>query len=151
MTKDLKIGEISKRSGVSQDTIRYYEDLGLLKPKGRSPSGYRYYDFEVLQRLIFIKNTQKLGFSLKEVKTLLDLRIQKGAKAGQVKNKMRKKLNQVRQKQKNLTAIGKVLKKLIVSCDREDAPVGECPILQALQDFELTQWDHRTLKDAGLL
>jgi DNA-binding transcriptional MerR regulator len=147
----LKIGDVSKGSGLSPDTIRYYEGFGLLKPRGRSQSGYRYYDNDALPKLVFIKNTQKLGFSLKEVKSLLSLRSDKTAKAGQVKNETRKKLEQIRQKQKNLNAIMKVLKHMIDSCDRENVPVEQCPILKSLQDFELNHLERKTLKEGGHL
>lgn len=151
MAKRLKIGDISRKSGISQDTIRYYEHFGLLCPKERSPSGYRYYDFEALPRLVFIKNTQKLGFSLREVKALLDLRADKKAKAGQVKKEMFRMLDQVHQKGKNLNAIGKALKRLIISCDRENISVERCPILKALHDFALNQLEYKTLKEGGFL
>ncbi len=151
MTKRIKIGEISRKSGISQDTIRYYESLGLLRPTERSLSGYRFYDSETLLKLVFIKNTQKLGFSLKEIKSLLNLKADKKAKAGQVKNEMGRKLEQVGRKQKNLSAIAKVLKQMILSCDRENAPVEDCPILKALQEFELNQLESKTLKEGGLL
>lgn len=151
MPKGLKIGEISKKSGIRQDTIRFYEDLGLLNPKERSSSGYRYYDQDVLPRLIFIKNTQKLGFSLKEIKDLLDLKANKKAKAGQVKAEMRRKLAQVLQKNKNLNAIAKTIKKLILTCHREHLVAEECPILKSLHDFELNRLENKTLKEGGFL
>ncbi len=149
MEDKLRIGEISHKTGVSSDTIRYYEKRGLFKPS-RSSTGYRYYDQDTLQRILFIKNTQKLGFSLREIKGLLDLRMNKSARAKDVKNITHKKLFQVQYKENNLRAIGRVLKRMIVSCDQEDLPAEQCPILKALVEFKLSDRERRNLMEGGL-
>lgn len=138
MSDEVKIGEVSKKLGVSQDTLRYYEKFGLFKTKSRSSSGFRYYDAETIGKIIFIRNAKKLGFSLKEIKNLLALKLNKRAKASQVRQKTEEKLNQINEKKTNLKAIEKVLKHLIRSCDDDHAPVHECPILIALEDFHLS-------------
>jgi len=67
----LKIGEVSKRSGVGVETLRFYERLGLLGHPSRTSSGYRLYDDATLERLDFIKRAQVLGFSLAEIAQII--------------------------------------------------------------------------------
>lgn len=67
----LKIGEVSKLSGIGIEALRFYEKSGLLDRPGRTGSGYRMYDSEVLDRLSFIKQAQVLGFSLDEIKRII--------------------------------------------------------------------------------
>lgn len=67
----LKIGEVSKLSGVGVEALRFYERTGLLGRPGRTASGYRVFDGEVLERLDFIKRAQTLGFSLEEIRQVI--------------------------------------------------------------------------------
>lgn len=67
----LKIGEVARMSGAGIETLRFYERSGLLGRPGRTESGYRLYDREVLERLDFIKRAQVLGFSLDEIKQII--------------------------------------------------------------------------------
>lgn len=71
----MQIGEVARRTGFSTDTLRYYEKLGLitLDKKNRGENNYRSYDQAVVERLLLIKQTKSLGFTLKEIKQLLDL------------------------------------------------------------------------------
>lgn len=69
----MQIGELAKRSRVSQRTIHYYERLGLMQPTQREGSGYRYYDDTALQRLEKIRQLQKIGLSLDEIAEVIDL------------------------------------------------------------------------------
>lgn len=68
------IGEVAERSGIAAKTLRYYEDIGLLQPPARSASGYRRYESDVLDRLVFIKSAQVLGLSLGEIRSVIALR-----------------------------------------------------------------------------
>ena len=68
----LKIGEVAKQSGIGIETLRFYERSGVLEKPSRTESGYRVYDEAVLERLAFIKQAQALGFSLDEVKRIID-------------------------------------------------------------------------------
>ena len=69
----MRIGELSKITEISIDTIRYYEKMGLLNPIDRTESGYRIYDHDGKRRLQFIRRAQSLGFTLDEIKELLGL------------------------------------------------------------------------------
>lgn len=93
LTKPLQIGEVAKRSGLSVKTIRYYEEIGLLKPTvERSESGYRLFHLQVLNRLAFIKRAQSLGLSLSEVVEILEIHDQGKLPCGQVKHQLEARL-----------------------------------------------------------
>lgn len=72
MTTMLKIGELASKSGLSRDTLRFYERQALLPPPRRTPAGYRLYNPDTVARLSFIKQAQAIGFSLAEIRDLLD-------------------------------------------------------------------------------
>ncbi|HKQ51085.1 MAG TPA: MerR family DNA-binding protein, partial [Pyrinomonadaceae bacterium] len=68
----LKIGDVSRQSGIGIEALRFYEKSGLLEKPSRTMSGYRMYDAQVLERLAFIKQSQALGFSLDEIKRIIE-------------------------------------------------------------------------------
>lgn len=70
----LKIGDIAKRTGVSVATLRYYESLNLLYPVERGENNYRYYSSDTIQQVQFIKKAQTLGFSLEDIRRILEVR-----------------------------------------------------------------------------
>ena len=73
-TPNLKIGELAKQTNLAVGTLRYYSDLGLLQPVQRGENGYRYYSQNASKQVEFIKKAQAIGFSLEEIKTILDVR-----------------------------------------------------------------------------
>ena len=70
----MKIGELSERTGVSTRTIRYYESIGLLPAVSRTPSGYRAYDAEAVERLRFVRDAQATGLTLAEIGSVLEMK-----------------------------------------------------------------------------
>ncbi len=72
-TEKLTIGEVARAAGVAATTLRYYEREGLLSPTGRSRAGYRLYDEEAAERLEFIRAAQAVGFTLGDIRALLEL------------------------------------------------------------------------------
>src|SRR2546425_11753674 len=88
----LRTAELARRGGVNLETIRYYERRGLLPKPPRTPTGYRTFDAEAVRRLRFIKQAQALGFSLKEVRELLALRIKAGTSCGEVRRRAEAKI-----------------------------------------------------------
>lgn len=133
MTFGLTIGQLAKSVGVNVQTVRYYERCRLLTPSDRKPSGYRLYDNEVIRRLRFIKNAQALGFTLREIADLLNLRVTSTARCGDVQRKAQTKLVQVETKVQDLRALARALKGLVQAC-RAGQPTERCPILKALED-----------------
>ena len=70
----LKIGELAKQTGLTVGNLRYYSDIGLLQPVHRGDNGYRYYAQNASEQVEFIKKAQSLGFTLEEIKQILDVR-----------------------------------------------------------------------------
>ena len=112
------IGEAATLAGISVDTIRFYQKLGLVKSSSRSAGGYRLFDGEQIQDLQFVRHAQELGFSLHEVKGLLALR-QKRHACSQVQSMLEHKLTDVREKIKRLAALESDLLGALRSCKRE--------------------------------
>lgn len=129
----LKVGEIAKKVGVNVETLRYYEKIKLMPKPKRIESGYRVYDASDLQRLLFIKRGKELGFTLKEIKELLELKIESTATCGDVKHLAEHKLTDIEKRIRDLKNIKKVLLKLITQCVCKEVSTEECPILEVIE------------------
>lgn len=128
------VGQIAEKAGINVETVRYYEKLKLLpRPKRKQDSKYRIYDEDDLKRLLFVKRAKELGFTLKEIKELLDLRIDSRAKCGDVKHLTEHKLKDVDNKINDLKKIRNVLVKLINQCVNEEVSSDACPILASIE------------------
>lgn len=98
----LKIGEVSSRSGIGIEALRFYERSGLLGRPGRTQSGYRVYDEGVLQRLDFIKRAQVLGFSLDEIKRIIADKQAGRSPCLEVRNIVRQRLEELDERMKEM-------------------------------------------------
>ena len=132
MALEMTIGKLAKAVGVNIETIRYYERLKLLTPTARRSSGYRLYGDDNLRRLRFIKNAQTLGFTLHEVRELLCLHVSTTARCGDVQQKAQAKLDQVKEKIRDLQALDRTLLHLVRAC-RAGQTTDHCPILQSFE------------------
>ncbi len=128
-----KTSEVAKQGGVNLETIRYYERRGLLPKPSRTPAGYRTFDPEAVRRIRFIKQAQALGFSLKEVRELLRLRVDPRRSCGDVRARAEAKLADIDEKIRGLDAMKKTLARFIAACSGR-GPVSACPILEALDE-----------------
>ena len=126
------IGQVAKQSGVSVETVRYYEKEGLLEVPERKESGYRQFKGDAIARLSFIQQAKKLGFSLKDIGELLSIKSDANTVCNDVKQLSQEKLVNIENKIKMLQRMRKSLKKLIDVCPGQ-APINDCPILDALQ------------------
>ena len=131
----LSIGQVARRAEVGVETIRFYERQGLLEKPARKESGYRQYPPEVILRLRFIKRAKEVGFSLKEIKELLSFRLDSTATCEDVRSRAEAKIFDIEQKICALQRMKQALTDLMAACSG-NAPVCECPILQALEDKE---------------
>jgi len=131
----LTIGQLARHSGVNLETIRYYERLGLLPKPPRSRSGYRLFPEDAPRRVRFIKRAQELGFSLKEIKELLALRIEPGKTGADVRERAEAKISDIEKKIKSLREMRESLAKITMVC-RSDGPLSDCPILESLNHEE---------------
>lgn len=129
----LTIGQVARQAGIGVETVRFYERRGLLEEPARKQSGYRQYPKTVVARLRFIKRAKELGFSLKEIRELLALRVDPDTTCAEVKNRAEVKIADVEQKIDALQRIKKALVKLTAVC-RGRGPTSECPILDALDN-----------------
>jgi len=126
----MNIGQVASHSGVNAKTIRYYESIGLIPAASRTGSGYRTYSEKDVERLRFIHHSRNLGFSVKDVGTLLDLwRDQKRASAD-VKSLALSHIAEVDRKIEELRKIRDTLTHLTHRCHGDDRP--DCPILEEL-------------------
>lgn len=126
------VGQLAKEGGINVETVRYYEKLKLLPKPKRRESRYRIYDKNDLKRLLFIRRAKELGFTLKEIKELFELRIDSEAKCGDVKHLTEHKLQDVDNRIIDLKKIRSVLVKLIDQCVNEEVSSDECPILEVI-------------------
>lgn len=126
----ITIGELSSRTGVNIETIRYYERIGLVPPPPRSAGRRRLYDDDHRQRLSFIRRARELGFSLDQVRALLALSGKHGMACDEVKTMTDGHIADVRHKIHDLRKLDRVLSNLAGRCRPNSVP--ECPILEAL-------------------
>jgi DNA-binding transcriptional MerR regulator len=103
------ISVLADSVGLSTDTVRYYERLGLLPPPERSDAGYRLYDEEAGERLQFIKSAQRMGLRLGDIKELLDVRDRGKCPCGHTQTLVQRRLDEVDAEIKQLTSMRKQL------------------------------------------
>lgn len=127
------IGSVAKESGVPIKTIRYYEELGLLKTSGRTEGGFRIFSSDVLARLNFIKRSQRLGLSLAEIKDFLDIHDQGELPCEQVKIKLSDRISEIEQQIRQLQILKLELKGLLSGWETipENPEETICPIIES--------------------
>ncbi len=132
---ELRIGQLASRAGVGVETIRFYERSGLIEDPPRSESGYRRYSEEAVHHVRFIRRVSRLGFSLDEVREILDLRLEATGSLGDVRRKVEAKIRAMDARIADLQRIREALASLAGRCTGE-GPVSDCPILEALDAGE---------------
>jgi len=130
--KAFKAGELAKQAHVNVETLRYYEREGLLPEPARTEAGYRLYGQDDVQRVRFIKHAQELGFSLKEVRELLALRLDDSRPASEVRHLTAQKIEQIEAKIQSLQSMKAILETLVQACTGE-GDVAHCPIMHCLE------------------
>lgn len=129
----LRIGEVAKQAEVGIETIRYYERQGLLAEPHRRPSGYRQYDDSVVSRLLFIRRTKDLGFTLAEIKELLGLWFDSNTRCEHVRQRAVQKIDDIEDKIRSLQKMKRSLKNVIGQCENRNA-IDECPLWLGLDE-----------------
>ncbi len=124
------IGEMSTRTGVNIETVRYYEKIGMMPKPKRTEGGNRLYNNEQLQRLFFIKRCREIGFSQSEIKALLSMVDRDDVTCAGVHSITTDHAADIRQKIKDLRKLEKVLTQMAKECSQGDIP--ECPIIEIL-------------------
>jgi DNA-binding transcriptional MerR regulator len=124
------VGALAKATDTKAVTIRYYEQLGLLPSAGRSPSGYRYYKDEERDRLLFIRRSRSLGFSLDDIRELLGFADRRDASCAEVDAKVEAQLEQVRIRIRDLRGLEAELQRLNLCC--QGGVIEQCRIIESL-------------------
>ena len=127
--KQLTIGKLAEMTGVSADTLRYYEKMGLLEGTPRSQAGYRLYDQDAVRVVRFIRGAKELSFTLDEIRQLLTLKQSDKSTCGEILKHTEAKIKEAEHRIKDLKEIRKVLKALAEQCPADDTPSDCCPIL----------------------
>ncbi|NEP19295.1 MAG: heavy metal-responsive transcriptional regulator [Leptolyngbya sp. SIO4C1] len=127
----LRIGEVKQRSQVPIKTIRYYEELGLIKAKKRSEGGFRLFSTDVLPRLAFIKRSQKLGLSLQEINEILSIHDHGELPCEEVKQKFQTKIHQIEEQIEQLGLLKAQLQTLISVQPSAASSDSICPIIES--------------------
>lgn len=122
----MNIGRAEKLTGLPAKTIRYYEDIDLVRPT-RAANGYRDYDDDDVHRLAFLRRARSLGFNIQECRTLMSLYQDKSRASSDVKQLAMEKVEQIDRKLNELKGLRSILKVLVESCAGDDRP--NCPII----------------------
>jgi Cu(I)-responsive transcriptional regulator len=136
----LAIGTLARKTGTKVQTIRYYEQIGLMHEAGRTAGGQRRYDEKDLDRLAFIRHARQLGFPLDSIRELLDLSDNPAQRCAEADSIAQRQLQQVEQRIKRLQALRKELKRMVAECDGDT--VAECKVLEVLRDHAECLTEH---------
>lgn len=127
---EMRRGELAKRSSVNLETIRYYENIGLLVEPKRSQAGHRLYAESDLKRLTFVKRCRELGYTLEEIRNLLDLVDNQSYTCDQIHELTLEHLTEVNGKIRDLKKIAKSLKDMANQCEGSTTPA--CHVIDVL-------------------
>lgn len=128
---DLTIGAVAKSAGVGVETIRFYERQKLIEQPAKPSSGFRRYSTIIVKRVRFIQQAKELGFSLREIRELLDLSLDPGRNCNEVRDLAETKLAAIEGRIESLEKIKGALSQLIVACDARN-PTQACPIIESI-------------------
>jgi Hg(II)-responsive transcriptional regulator len=128
----MRIGELARSVGVNVETIRYYQRIGLIELPEKPYGGMRSYDHEDLQRLRFIRRAQQLGFSLENIRELLEL---SSSDCERVEKLAVEKLSLVKAKLRQLRRIESILAMTVGQCSRRKGN-QPCPIIETLSEMK---------------
>jgi DNA-binding transcriptional MerR regulator len=133
----IQIGKVSEQTGLSVDGIRFYEKQRLLNRPPRTEGGFRLFNPQDIQRILFIRRVQKLGFSLPEIRELLVLQSDQGDACSHVRDLLQAKAGAIRDKIRELGVLEGHLTKSLRKCERKlkisgNSHEGCCPVLEEI-------------------
>ena len=131
--EQFSIGTLSDLTGVTTETIRYYERKGLIPHPPRTPSGHRSYSSEHLKRLTFVRRSRQLGFSLQEIRGLLDTVYGGSYTCDEIRARTITHVRDVQQRIAELRRMEAALMEISAQC--AGGPTQQCPIIDALFDL----------------
>lgn len=130
-SSSFSIGQVAKGASVGVETVRFYEREGLVPAPKRRPSGYRQYPPDTVRRIRFVQAAKTLGFTLREIRDLLSLRVAAGRSCADVRKLAKQKLAELDTKLTELQRMRAALARLAESCTGK-GPTSECPLLDAI-------------------
>ena len=136
----MKIGELSKATGTNIETIRYYERIGLLPAPVRTSANYRTYGDAHRTRLAFVRHSRELGFSIEEIRSLLDLSDHPGRDCGEADRIASSHLVQVEEKIAQLSSLRNELARIVGRC--RGGLAADCRVIEALGNHALCGAGH---------
>jgi len=131
MGSEYTIGQLAKATYIPTSTLRYYDRIGILRPRNRSEGNYRLYDEQDLERVRFIRAAQATGFTLDDVTALLNLRVAANARCEDIQVVMEERLADVKTRMKDLRHVERLLKSFLAKC-RESNRRGHCAVIEEL-------------------
>ena len=136
----MKIGELSRATGTNIETIRYYERIGLLPAPGRTAANYRSYGPAHRSRLSFVRHSRELGFTIEEIRSLLDLLDDPARDCGEADRIATAHLQQVEAKIAQLTLLRDELARIVGRC--RGGAAADCRVIEALGDHRHCESPH---------
>lgn len=136
----LTIGTLAQKTGTKVQTVRYYEQIGLMPDPGRTEGGQRRYGDADLDRLSFIRHARQLGFTLEAIRELLDLSDHPDRPCHEADAIARRQLKQVEQRLTRLEALRAELKRMVHEC--AGGRTADCRVLEVLRDHSECLTDH---------
>jgi Cu(I)-responsive transcriptional regulator len=125
----MNVGQAAEQSGLPVKTVRYYSDIGLVKPNGRTDAGYRVYGHEEVSKLTFIRRARAFDFSISDCRELLGLYEDQTRSSRDVKEIALKRLEQIERKLEELKMLRDELARVAHECHGDNRP--DCPILES--------------------
>jgi Cu(I)-responsive transcriptional regulator len=125
----MNVGEAARRAGLPAKTIRYYEEIGLIRPE-RAGNGYRTYSGDDVHRLAFLKRARTLGFSIEDCRQLMALYQDRERASADVRQIAAAHVRVIEEKVRELQAMRATLQKLVRDCHGDERP--DCPILEEM-------------------
>lgn len=126
-------GELAKLAGVGIEAVRFYEKKALIPKPKRTESGYRQYSKEDVKQIRFIKRAQELGFTLKEIKNLLELQATSKAMCGDVKKRADQKFSEIEDRIRDLKRMQQSLREISRCCSKGQPTSNNCSILECFE------------------
>lgn len=136
----MKIGELSRATGTNIETIRYYERIGLLPQPARTRANYRVYGDPHRARLTFVRHSRDLGFTIEEIRSLLDLSDDPGRDCGEADRIASRHLAQVEEKIAQLILLRDELTRIVGRC--RGGVAADCRVIEALGDHRHCESAH---------
>jgi len=138
--RELRIGDLARATGISVETVRYYERIGLMPPPGRTAANYRAYEHRHLERLNFIRHARSLGFEISEIRSLLALAAQPATDCAAADAIASRHLAAVEAKIASLQTLRAELTRFAGQC--RGGTAADCRVLEVLADHAMCGGEH---------